>query len=156
MPRTSRTPFADIAHLAIPLLWLGLLVGVSFIATPAKFSAVSLSLPVALDVRRATFSVFNKIEWLMLAALATVVVLSGSSRVPSAATALLTTVLLLQSAWLLPVLSQRIAAIIAGNYLPASSVHLLYIAADLVKIGLLVAIVLSKAKSMTRAPIVTA
>lgn len=46
-------------------LWLGLLLGVSFLATPAKFLAPSLTLPVALDVGRHTFFIFNKVEWLL-------------------------------------------------------------------------------------------
>jgi hypothetical protein len=153
MPRTLPTSFADIAHLAVPLLWLGLLVGVSFVATPVKFNAASLSLPVALDVGRATFSVFHNIEWVMLAALVTAIVLSGPSPVPSVATVLLAVALLLQSVWLLPVLNQRIAAIIAGNNPPPSPDHIYYIAADVAKAVLLVAIVWSKANRMVRTPV---
>jgi hypothetical protein len=148
MPRALQTSFVDIAHLGVPLIWLGLLVGVSFVATPVKFNAASLSLPVALDVGRATFSMFNNIEWVMLAALVAAVTFSGPSPVPRVATALLAVVLLLQSAWLLPVLNQRVAAIIAGNNLPPSPDHLYYIAGDLAKAVLLVAIVWSKAKEM--------
>jgi hypothetical protein len=55
--------------LAIALLWCGLLLGVSFLATPAKFMAPSLSLVVALDVGRQTFAVMNKVEWLFVAVL---------------------------------------------------------------------------------------
>src|SRR5665648_1182454 len=53
----------DIASLVIAAVWIGMLVGVSFLATPAKFLAPSLTLPVALDVGRHTFSVFNRVEW---------------------------------------------------------------------------------------------
>jgi hypothetical protein len=49
----------------LALFWLGLLAGVSFLATPVKFMAPSLSLPVALDVGRQTFSVFNPLELLL-------------------------------------------------------------------------------------------
>ena len=54
------------------LVWAGLAVGVAFVATPAKFLAPSLSLPVALDVGRHTFAVYDRIE---LALVATLVVL---------------------------------------------------------------------------------
>jgi hypothetical protein len=145
-----QTSYADIAHLAVPLLWLGLLVGVSFVATPLKFNAASLSLPVALDVGRATFSIFNDIEWVMLASLLAAVVLSGPSPIPSAATLLLAAALLLQSGWLLPALNQRIAAIIAGNNPRPSPDHIYYIAADVAKVVLLVAIFWSKASQMVR------
>ncbi|MGH6868523.1 MAG: hypothetical protein ACREDA_06585 [Methylocella sp.] len=40
----------------LPVLWIGVLIGISFIATPIKFKARSLTLPVALDVGQTTFS----------------------------------------------------------------------------------------------------
>lgn len=48
---------------AIYLIWAGLIVGVSFIATPVKFQAPNLTMPVALEVGKATFHLFNVIEW---------------------------------------------------------------------------------------------
>jgi hypothetical protein len=48
-------------HIVSPLLfvWSGLLIGVSFVATPARFLAPSLQLPQALDVGRWTFHVLT-------------------------------------------------------------------------------------------------
>jgi hypothetical protein len=60
------------------MFWLGLLIGVAFLATPAKFLAPSLSLPVALDVGRQTFYVFNKVEWVMGAVLLLMLLNGGS------------------------------------------------------------------------------
>lgn len=54
-----------VSILVAATLWLGPLLGVSFLATPTKLLAPSLILPVALDVGRHTFSVFNKDEWLL-------------------------------------------------------------------------------------------
>jgi hypothetical protein len=48
---------------AIFFIWAGLLIGVSFVATPAKFLAPSLALAQALDVGRWTFYVLAWIEW---------------------------------------------------------------------------------------------
>ena len=48
--------------------WLGLILGVSFLATPAKFQAETLTLPVALEVGRVTFRLLDRLEWLLLAA----------------------------------------------------------------------------------------
>jgi len=67
-PFTS--PLVDLAFLLFPTLWIGLLVGVGFIATPTKFQAQSLSLPVTLDVGRSTFAIWNNVEWVVLAVLA--------------------------------------------------------------------------------------
>ena len=49
--------------------WFGLVVGVSFLATPIKFRAQSLTLPVALDVGRTTFHAMTRLEWLLTLAL---------------------------------------------------------------------------------------
>jgi hypothetical protein len=35
---------------ALIMLWAGVLIGVSFLAAPAKFNAATLTLPVAMDV----------------------------------------------------------------------------------------------------------
>ena len=53
----------------IAYVWLGLVLGVSFLATPIKFRAKSLTRPVALDVGRTTFHAFGKLEWLLSVAL---------------------------------------------------------------------------------------
>jgi hypothetical protein len=44
----------------------------------AKFLAPSLSLPVALDVGRQTFYVFNKVEWVLVAVLLLMLLNGGS------------------------------------------------------------------------------
>jgi hypothetical protein len=44
-------------------IWAGLLLGVSFVATPAKFLAPSLPMTQALDVGRWTFHVLAWTEW---------------------------------------------------------------------------------------------
>src|SRR5699024_5442989 len=60
----------------VALIWLGMLLGVSGLATPIKFQAVSLTLPVALDVGQTTFAAFNKMEWLLSVLLILAVMLS--------------------------------------------------------------------------------
>jgi hypothetical protein len=47
---------------ALLLLWAGVVIGVSFLAAPAKFAAPSLSLPVAMDVGRQEFGTLNLVE----------------------------------------------------------------------------------------------
>ena len=49
--------------LILATFWAGIVIGVSFIATIAKFDAPSLTLPVALDVGRHTFAPLARIEW---------------------------------------------------------------------------------------------
>lgn len=47
---------------AICLLWCGVLLGVSFIATPAKFLVAELDIVTAIKVGRATFEVYHYFE----------------------------------------------------------------------------------------------
>lgn len=139
-PRTPGPLLVDLAYLLLPTLWIGLLAGVSFIATPAKFQASSLSLPVALDVGRATFAVWNTVEWVLLALMVPVLVFSRRLN-PALAVGMLGILLLVQSVFLLPALNARIATIIAGGHPGPSPDHLIYIAIDGLKLGLLAAIV---------------
>lgn len=110
----------------IPAIWLGLLIGVSFISTPIKFTAPSLDLMTALDVGRVTFSLFNKIEWGVLSLLTIFLWLNG---LPGARTLLaiwLAFLLFIQSALLLPILNFYIETIAQGMQKPPSFEHLMY------------------------------
>lgn len=131
--RLGEAPFAFLS-----LLWLGLLLGVSFLATPVKFQASSLDLPTVLEVGRVTFALLAKVEWLLCVLLIAAALPSPQSRwLRLGAGALLTLVLAVQAAWLLPVLDARVGRIIDGAEVPASSHHLLYIAAESLKALLL-------------------
>src|SRR5689334_13709779 len=103
--------FLDIAFLLMPTLWAGLLVGVSFIATPAKFQAPSLTRPVALDVGRATFAVWNNVEWFILAVLVSMIVMTRADLFAAAAVGALVVLLMIQSLMLLPLLNDRVVTI---------------------------------------------
>ena len=129
-------------------LWLGLLVGVSFLATPVKFLAPSLTLPVALDVGRHTFAVFNKVES-GLAVLLLVLLLIGSRSVLGRVAATIAGLLVLaETVWLLPLLDRRVSLIIAGEVLPASNDHSIYIAMDVAKLVALVLVVCVSARQL--------
>lgn len=127
--------------LPLACLWAGILIGVSFIATIAKFNAPSLTLPVALDVGRHTFAPLARIEWALWAALLLATWLAGWG--PMRATALIGIggVLALQALWLLPALDARVELVLTGATLPASRLHLLFVACEtgkLLLLGLLV------------------
>lgn len=120
------------------VLWAGVAIGVAFLATPAKFLAPSLTLPVALDVGRQTFAIYNRAE---LALLALLVVIGLASRAPRRWYLALTVpggIVILQAIWLIPLLDHRVAEILAGRVPPSNSnLHAAYIAAELVKIVIL-------------------
>ena len=115
----------------IPLLWAGMIIGVSLIATPIKFQAPLLDLPTALDVGRVTFAFFNLVEWTLLV---TLLALSLINKTGLVSMTLLTACLVLQSFWLLPVLNDRVMDIIQGIQIPASFHHTVYGCIELLKL----------------------
>ncbi|MYA79882.1 MAG: hypothetical protein F4X39_05065 [Acidobacteriia bacterium] len=123
------------ALVVVLLLWAGILFGVSFLATPAKFSAPSLTLPVAVDVGRSTFAVLNQVE-LGCALLSLGLLLAGASRafVVRLALGLAALGLLLETLWLLPALDERARIVIDSGTPPSSSLHDVYIGIDAAKL----------------------
>src|SRR5690554_3261397 len=134
--RPTRSSTGTFMLTLIALVWLGMVLGVSGLATPIKFQAVSLTLPVALDVGQTTFAAFNKMEWLLAAllVLATVVSRLRPVSLPTLLTAGLVIIVLLQTFWLLPALDMRVSAVIAGEVLPPSGLHNLYVVAEGLKL----------------------
>jgi len=118
-------------------MWAGMTVGISMIATPVRFTAVSISRPVALDVGRVVFAALNKAELLALVLLLIIVRVSGRSRELWAWCGILILIVLAQGAWLIPELAARTDIIMAGGELPPSAAHAIYLSLELVKIGLL-------------------
>ena len=116
------------------LFWCGLLVGVSFLATPAKFMAPSLSMPVALDVGRQTFFVFNRVEWIICAVTAVTWMLGTRGRQTGMLVAVAAAIVLVETLWLLPLLDARVGLIIAGQTLPATNHHVWYVALEATKV----------------------
>ncbi|TXL73498.1 hypothetical protein FHP25_20985 [Vineibacter terrae] len=132
------------------MFWIGLLVGVSFLATPAKFLAPSLSLPVALDVGRHTFAIFSKAEWLLAASLLVILLAGRRSSLAILGGGLAAVLVAVEAAWLLPVLDQRVGLIIAGQQPPASNLHEAYIAIEGVKLLSLGLVASVTARYLTR------
>ena len=121
----------------VSFTWVGMVVGVSLIATPARFTAGSITRPVALDVGRAVFTALNKVEFLALVLLLIVVRISGRSAALWAACGALALIVVAQGAWLIPELAARTDIILAGGEPPSSYAHAIYSTLELAKIGIL-------------------
>ena len=117
--------------------WLGMTVGVSMIATPVRFTAESITRPVALDVGRVVFAALNKAELLALVLLLIVVRVTGRSRTLWAYCGILALIVIAQGTWLIPELAARTDIILAGGEPPASHAHAVYSTLELVKIAIL-------------------
>jgi hypothetical protein len=125
-------------------MWAGALLGVSFIATPAKFLAPSLPLPQALDVGRWTFHVLALIEW-TFAALFVCALVATRRQLGDVLSWLLivitciAVILVAETFWLRPILDDRVSAIIRGEHVPPSHLHQLYIGLEAIKLSAILA-----------------
>lgn len=131
---------ARTALAALALLWAGMAIGVAWIATPVKFAAPSLTMAVALEVGRVTFHLFSRIEWGLTAVLALLVLAARPGRVLIVIAALVAALVAATAVALLPALDARAALVIAGRVPPPSHLHHLYMAAEAIKLCLLLAL----------------
>ncbi|MBO2011271.1 hypothetical protein [Hymenobacter negativus] len=119
-------------------VWAGLVVGISFIEAPLKFTAPHITVALGLGIGRIVFAALNKLELV----LATVGVCCALYlRVPlslGVALGLLGTVLLLQTCWLLPALDVRATALLAGHPPLPSNLHKAYIGLEIIKLFTLI------------------
>src|SRR6478735_10661389 len=96
-------------------LWAGMIIGISFIEAPVKFTAPHVTLAIGLGIGRLVFGVMNKVEIAFCAVLLSGIFFQPMPKTLWLAATKVTVVLALQTAWLLPALDARALAIIAGE-----------------------------------------
>jgi hypothetical protein len=121
----------------VAFVWFGITAGISLLETPVKFTAPTITRPVALDVGRVVFAALNKVELALLVLVLVLVRVSGRSRELIAPCAGLALILIAQSLWLLPELSARAQSIITGVEPGPSIAHAAYSVLELAKLVLL-------------------
>ena len=107
------------------------------LATPVRFTAASITRPIALDVGRMVFAALNKAELAALVILLVVIRASGRAAKYWGFAGVLALIVIAQSQWLTPELAERTQMIIDGVEPPASYAHAIYSSLELIKIGLL-------------------
>jgi hypothetical protein len=127
--------FFKTIKIAVPFVWFGMVLAISFMEAPLKFQAPGINIPLGLGIGRLVFFTLNKME--IICAL---LMLIACFRVrPNTRTMLVAfwvsfVILLLETVWLLPVLDARAEQVIAGTASPFSNSHVVYIVFDAVKI----------------------
>lgn len=121
----------------VSLLWAGVLVGISFIATPVKFQAPSLALSTALEVGRLTFRAMAMAE-IVLSLIGIALLLSARKWRSLFLVAPL--ILVLEWTVVMPVLSARTDAVLAGQAAPVGNMHLVFVALEAIKIIVLLVV----------------
>jgi hypothetical protein len=117
--------------LAACFLWAGLIIGISFIETPAKYHAPGMTLALGLGIERLVFSLMNKVEIALCTIALVAMYFNGTTRREWILAGVLTAVLFLQTIWLLPALDVQA---IQGNTgdIP-NPMQFLYEALELIK-----------------------
>jgi hypothetical protein len=128
--------------IAVPFVWLGMILAISFIETPLKFRAPGITVPLGLGIGRLVFRVLNAAEFVLAATLTLAALTSTAGRstiegVPTTVLIALWTLLVVQVAVLRPRLDRRARQVIQGHGPPRSHLHLAYIAAECAKVLLL-------------------
>lgn len=120
------------------LIWIGLLLAISFMEAPLKFQAPSVTLPIGLEIGRLVFGVLNKMEWIVLLMMILSLILSDTDKYTALLVVALACLLMAQTFYLLPLLDQRAEAIILGLSTESNNLHFLYVAVEVIKLILLV------------------
>ncbi|MFD1545070.1 hypothetical protein [Nonomuraea guangzhouensis] len=139
------THLAAVAQIAVPFLWLGMVLAISFLETPLKFRAPGITVPLGLGIGRLVFRALNVVELALAVTLTLALLASNASKVNLGGTVTtvliaLWTLLVIQVAILRPRLDRRARHLIQGQSPPRSHHHLAYIAAECAKIVLLPAL----------------
>ncbi|NCL73987.1 hypothetical protein [Rhodococcus sp. YH1] len=138
---------ARYVELFVPMLWLGMVLAISFLEAPLKFRAPGITIPLGLGIGRLVFRALNTVEGVLA------LVLIGACLVSSPGTTgwilLLVTVAVLavQVAVIRPPLTRRSNRILAGEDAPRSKVHYAYVALEIVKVALLIALAIVLART---------
>lgn len=121
--------------------WLGFVCGISFLEAWLKFRAPGVTLPIGLSIGKLVFKALNRIEWIFAAAVLISTVWNKTQFLSFQFfnLVILLSILVLQTAWLLPQLDARAELYIKGDKAAPSNLHFYFIAGESLKvIGLIV------------------
>jgi hypothetical protein len=139
--------YIKILQIAVPFVWFGAVMAISFMEAPLKFQAPGITLPLGLGIGRLIFFTLNKIEIVLaLWMLVSLLMLRPRRRSIVYLFSVIVGILFLETAWLLPVLDARAEEVISGTAAPYSYTHIIYIVFDAVKVILLFALGVSVSK----------
>ncbi len=134
------TDVARHLQLFLPMLWLGMVLAISFIEAPLKFRAPGITAPLGLGIGRIVFRALNTAESVLAALLVVACSIANPGTAEWVLLVVTVAVLAIQLVAVRPPLTKRSNRILAGEDAPRSRLHLVYIALEVLKVGLLVAL----------------
>ena len=125
---------------AVSLVWLGMVLAISFLEAPLKFRAPNVTLPIGLGIGRLVFRALNTVEGCFALLIVAIMAAVPTPARIAAAMSVAVAALAIQLVAVRPRLTRRSDEVLAGADGPRSRAHYAYIALEGVKaVALLVA-----------------
>lgn len=125
-------------QLVVPIFWLGMVVAISFVEAPLEFRAPGVTLAIGLGIGRKVFAALNVIEVVLAVVLSIAWLYADVDG--WLLLVLVSTILVVQVVVVRPPLTKRSNRVLAGEDVPRSKTHLIYIALEVAKVLLLIAL----------------
>lgn len=128
---------------AATFVWLGMVLGISFLEAPLKFRAPGVTLPVGLGIGRIVFRALNLVEAGLLVVAVVAAAVGGASTTAWVLVVVAAVVLAAQLLAVRPALNRRTDAVLAAAdpaEVPRSRAHFAYVGLELVKVIVLIAL----------------
>ncbi|WP_109528724.1 MULTISPECIES: hypothetical protein [Nocardia] len=122
----------------LPMLWLGMVLAISFLEAPLKFRAPGITVPLGLGIGRLVFRALNIVESVLAALLVVAFLVLGPSGASWVWLGIAVAILAVQILVVRPPLSRRSDRVLAGEDMPRSHAHLWYVGLEVVKVVVLV------------------
>ena len=117
------------------LIWLGMILGISFLEAPVKFQAPSVTLSIGLDIGRYVFGIFNRIEIILGMVTLILIIMIRQQLREIIPLIIVWALLILQTLWLLPFLDHRVELILEGKTPEDSVLHTVYVVMEIIKVA---------------------
>jgi hypothetical protein len=125
---------------AVTFVWLGMVLGISFLEAPLKFRAPGVTIPVGLGIGRLVFRALNAVEAVLAVVVIAAVAAGSATTAVAVLTAAAAVLLAAQLGLVRPRLNRRSDRVLAGEDLPRSHGHFWYVGLELLKVAALLAL----------------
>ncbi|MFB8278445.1 hypothetical protein [Nocardia colli] len=129
----------------LPMLWLGMVLAISFLEAPLKFRAPGITVALGLGIGRLVFRSLNVVETVLAVLLVVATLVVGPATGIWAWLVVAVALLAAQVLLVRPPLSRRADRVLAGEELPRSHAHFWYIGLEVAKVVALIGLAIAAA-----------
>lgn len=121
-------------------IWIGMVLGISFVEAPLKFKAPNITMILGLGIGQLVFSALNKFEivFSIFAIIWLIIEYKNLNTLTVVVLSIPILFIVLQSLWLFPILNARIDRLMIGEEVAKSYHHFYYIILEVLKVVFLI------------------